>query len=133
PCVGDSGAIHHMGDGAMADLAIGRVLAMQERIDHRILEMGAAPPGDERVGIAAPALRVQEWRRDRHQSALHVDDRAILIEHADLDAVLDALDAHGALPLYFDVIVLIHVTKPSSASTITSLSLRPDRAGTWKE
>jgi hypothetical protein len=36
-----------MGDGAVADLAIGRVLAMQQRIDHRVLEMRAPPPGDE--------------------------------------------------------------------------------------
>ena len=87
-----------MGDRAMADLAIGRVLAMQERIDHRILEMGAPPPGHEGIGIAAPALRLQERRCDRDQPALHVDDRAVLVEHAGFDVILDGVDVHGAAP-----------------------------------
>jgi len=98
PAVFDAGAVHDMGDRAMPDLAIGRVLAMQQRVDHRVLEMGAPPPGDERIGIAAPALGLQERRGNRHKSPLHVDHRAVLVEHADLDGVPDVLLAHGDDP-----------------------------------
>src|ERR1700722_2431604 len=91
----EAGAVHDMGDRAVADLAIGRVLAMQQRIDHRVLEMGAPPPGHEGIGIAAPALRLQERGSDGRQPALHVDHRAVLVEHADLYALLDEIVAHG--------------------------------------
>ena len=41
---------------AMADLAVGRVPAIAQGVDHGVLEMGAAPPGDEAVGRAGPGL-----------------------------------------------------------------------------
>src|SRR6202030_4207722 len=39
-------------DRAMANLAIGGMLPVQERVDHRVLEMGPTPPRHERIGIA---------------------------------------------------------------------------------
>lgn len=90
----DLRAVHHMGNCAVSDLAIGRVLAMQQRIDHRILEMGPTPPCDEGIRIALPALLCKERCGDFNQAALHVDDGAVLIEHADLHVALDRLKAH---------------------------------------
>jgi hypothetical protein len=48
----DAGSIHYVSDGAVTDLAIRRVLAMEQRINHRVLKVSAAPPGDERVRIS---------------------------------------------------------------------------------
>jgi hypothetical protein len=48
------------GTSGVADLAVRRVLPVQERVDHRILEVRAAPPGHERTGLSGPAFCVQE-------------------------------------------------------------------------
>src|SRR5262249_60675890 len=69
----------------LADGAIGRVAAVDERVDHRIFEMGAAPPGDEAPRLAGPALAREEWRDELGEPALHVDDGAVLIEGERLD------------------------------------------------
>ena len=95
----DTGAVHHMRDGAVADFPIGRVLPMQQRIDHRVLVMRPPPPGDEGVRIARPTLLLQKRRRVFNQPALHIHDRPILVEHADLDAGLEFInDAHAGVP-----------------------------------
>src|SRR5882724_5319315 len=43
--------------------------------------MRPPPPGDEAVGTSGPALREQKRLGDRRQARLHIDDRAVLIEH----------------------------------------------------
>jgi len=54
--------------------------AIAQRVDHRVLEMRAAPPGDEAMRLAVPAIALEE-RRDRlGQSLLHIDDGAVLVE-----------------------------------------------------
>ncbi len=53
--VGDAAAVHDVGDRAMADLAIGRVPAVAQRVDHRVLEVRAPPPGDEAVRASRPS------------------------------------------------------------------------------
>src|SRR5262249_42784343 len=127
--VGDASAIHHMGDRAMADLAIGRVLPVQQRIDHRVLEMRATPPGHEGTGIAAPALLFQERSRDRGKATLHVDNRAVLVEHADFDIIFDIFMGHFA--------ILVNYPGPrpelleSSQTATRSLNLNPD-AARWR-
>ena len=83
--MGDAGAIHDLADGQVADLAVGRVIALQQRVDHRVFEVGAAPPRDEGVGIAGPGFCLQEQGGDVTQAALHVDHGAVLVEHAELD------------------------------------------------
>jgi len=65
---------------------------VQQRVDHRILEMRPTPPGDELIGVAVPVFGLEEVDRDFPKSRLHVNDRPILIEHADLD---DALERFG--------------------------------------
>src|SRR4051794_16227664 len=84
-----------MGHGTVPDLAIGRVLTKQKGVDHRVLKMRAPPPRHKRIGVALPALRLQKWGCDCGQSALHVDDRAVLIEHAGFDAGLDCFVTHS--------------------------------------
>ena len=86
--VGDAAAIHDVGHGAVADLAVGRVAAVAQRVDHRVLEVRAPPPGDEAVGLALPALLLQEGRHGLGQALLHVDDGAVLVEHQRLDLAL---------------------------------------------
>src|SRR2546427_4892975 len=58
--VPDAAAIHHVRHRALSDLPIGRVPAIAQRVDHRVLEVGAAPPGDEAVRPAAPALALEK-------------------------------------------------------------------------
>ena len=87
--VGDFAAVHHMGYRAVADLAVGRVSAVEQRIDHRVLEVRAPPPRHEAAGRACPTLLGKE-RRDRlRQSLLHVDDGAVLVEGQRLDLALE--------------------------------------------
>jgi hypothetical protein len=65
-----------------------------------ILEVGATPPGDEGIGVSGPALSLEEWCGDGAQAALHIDHGTILLEHAQLDRGLQALDVgHGRLPM----------------------------------
>jgi hypothetical protein len=83
--MGDAGAVHDLADGEVANLAIGRVVALQQSVDHRVFEVGAAPPGNEGVGIAWPVLGLEERGGEFAQASLHVDDGAVLVEHAEFD------------------------------------------------
>src|SRR6266511_4099907 len=74
-----------IGHRSVTDFPIGCVLAPEQRIDHGVLEMRAAPPGDEGVGISLPPFGFQIGSGDLGEPGLHVDDGSILIEHADLD------------------------------------------------
>ena len=74
---------------AKANLPVGRVLLVQQGVDHGILEMRAAPPGDEGTRVALPAFRLEIGRGGPGQSALDVDDRAVLIEHAHFERVFE--------------------------------------------
>src|SRR5256714_3455801 len=60
--VADAAAIHHVRDCALSDLPIGRMPAITQRIDHRVLEMRAPPPGDEAIRLALPTLALEERR-----------------------------------------------------------------------
>jgi hypothetical protein len=68
---------------------------VRQRVDHRVLER-APPPSDEIICVALPALALKEAGRGFAESTLHVDDRAVLVEHADLDAALERLDVHDS-------------------------------------
>src|SRR5262249_17554399 len=94
--VADAAAIHHVSDRALSDLAIGRMPAIAQRVDHRVLEVRAAPPGDEAIRLAVPTLALEE-RRDRlGQPLLHIDDGAVLIEGQRLDLASEDLGrCHG--------------------------------------
>src|SRR5262249_61797564 len=89
--VADAAAIHHVSDRALSDLPIGRVLAIAQRIDHRVLEMRAAPPGDEAVRLAVPTLTLEERRDGLGQPLLHIDDGAVLVERQRLDLASEHL------------------------------------------
>ena len=96
--VGDAAAVHDVGHGAVADLPVGRVAAVEQRVDHRVLEVRAPPPRHEAVGRAVPALLLQERRDGLGQPLLHVDDGAVLVEGQRLDLALEDLEAfHGCL------------------------------------
>ena len=58
--VGNAGAIHNKGHRALADLAIGRMHAIAQRIDHGILKMRTPPPSDKAMRLAGPALVLQK-------------------------------------------------------------------------
>jgi pimeloyl-ACP methyl ester carboxylesterase len=74
-------------------------LAARQGIDHRVLEVCPAPPGDEGTRIAAPPFRRQVRRCDLGEAGLHIDDRSILIEHANLDGGLEKISGgHAAEP-----------------------------------
>ena len=93
----------------MADLPVRRVAAIAQRVDHRVLEVRAAPPGDEAVGVALPALPLQKRRDGLGQALLHVDDGAVLVERQRLDLASEDLEVfHGWKPAEVD--------KPTSAA-----------------
>src|SRR5437764_7538642 len=81
----------------MTDFPVRRMLAVKQSIYHRILKMRPSPPCDERVRTSLPTLVLEERCRNRRQSRLNVDYRAVLVEHADLHAVLDSIVAHVIL------------------------------------
>jgi hypothetical protein len=92
-------AREHAVGGEMADLPIRRVLPVQQRVDHRVLEVRAPPPGDEIICIALPALALEEAGHGFAESTLHVDDCAVLVEHADLDGALEHLSVHDGISI----------------------------------
>ena len=87
--VRDAGPLEGEGEGAPADLPVGRVAPIDERVDHRVLEVRAPPPGDEGARPAAPPLGLEVRRDGLGEAGLHVDDRAVEIEGQDPDGVLD--------------------------------------------
>ena len=98
--MGDSGSVHYLTNRQMPDLPIRHVLPIQQRIDHRVFKMGAPPPCDEGVRIAGPALGLKEWGGEIAQATLHVHDRAVLVEHAQLDGGFQVIDdGHSWLPV----------------------------------
>jgi hypothetical protein len=64
----------------MAYLAVRRVSSIAQRVDHRVLEVRAAPPGDEAAGLALPAFALEERPRRLGEPLLHVDDGPVLVE-----------------------------------------------------
>src|SRR6516225_5868263 len=78
-------------DRAVADLSIRGMIPVQERVDHRVLEVGPTPPRYKRIRIAWPPLRRQERGCGLGQLGLHVDDGPILVEHAHLDGSLQII------------------------------------------
>ena len=95
--VADAGALQHEGNRSVADLSVGRVLPLEQSIDHRVLEVRATPPGDEGIRAARPTFRLEERSGDLGQPGLHVDDCSVLIEHADLDRTSQGFDVvHGS-------------------------------------
>ena len=81
----DPAAIHHVSDRALSNLPIGRVTAIAQRVDHRVLEMRAAPPSHEAIRVARPPLALQKGHHGLGEALLHVDDGAVLIERQGLD------------------------------------------------
>ena len=92
----DAGAAHDVRHRAVSDLAVGRVAAVAQRVDHRVFEVRPPPPGDEAVRVAAPALAGQERRHHLGQTALHVDDGAVLVEHQGRDLAAQETGQIGA-------------------------------------
>src|SRR5262249_12743002 len=94
--VADAAAIHHVSDRALSDLPIGRMPAIAQRVDHRILEVRAAPPGDEAIRLAIPALALEKGGDRFGEPLLHVDDGAVLIERERLDVASEKFSRfHG--------------------------------------
>ncbi len=84
-CVADAATIEHVADRPMADLPVWRMAAIEKRINHRVFEVRAPPPRDKARRIAGPSLSLEKRRRGFGQAALHIDDRAVLIERQCLD------------------------------------------------
>src|SRR6516165_1527203 len=67
----------------MSDLPIRRMPPITQRVDHRVLEVCAAPPSNEIIRLSAPALPFQERRDGLSKPLLHIDDGAVLVEGED--------------------------------------------------
>src|SRR5262249_5689371 len=81
----DARSLQHPRDGPVADLPVRCVLALEQRVDHRVLEVCPPPPRDERVRIAVPALLPEVTGGGFREPALHVHHGPVLVEHAHLD------------------------------------------------
>ena len=99
--VRDARAFQRVIDGDFADAAIGNVLALKQRVYHRVLEMRASPPRDERVRPAAPAFAFEKRRCHFDQSTLHVDDCAVLVEHQELGVAAQFFDGRHKIKFLF--------------------------------
>ena len=80
PAVGELAGL----PGAVTDLAVERVTAIAQRVDHRVLVVRAPPPGHETMRLAFPALVFQERRCGVDQAALHINNGAVLIKDEDI-------------------------------------------------
>src|SRR5262245_29434183 len=78
--VPDTGAFERKCKGPPADLPVRGMAPIDERIDHRMLEMRSPPPRHQRLWPAAPAFGLQVRREGIRQPALYIDDRAVEIE-----------------------------------------------------
>src|SRR5215813_10444100 len=67
----------------MSDLPVRRMPAITQRVDHRVLEVCASPPGNEVIRLSVPALPLQERRDGLSKPMLHIDDGAVLVEGED--------------------------------------------------
>ena len=67
----------------LSDLPVRRMPAIAQRVDHRVLEVCAAPPGNEIIGFSIPAFPFQERRDGLSKPLLHIDDGAVLVEGED--------------------------------------------------
>jgi hypothetical protein len=64
------------------------VLAVQQRINHGVLEVRPPPPGDQAPWFTTPALRGEVRPYGLGESRLHIDDGAIEVEHTELHGCL---------------------------------------------
>src|SRR5262249_44643697 len=87
-------------------------LAVQQCVDHRIFEVRAPPPRHQRIRLAAPALALQERRHRLRQALLHIDHRAVLVEHADLDLRLQCFASLGHARRYSRILALSYRLPP---------------------
>src|SRR5262249_62412229 len=67
----------------MSDLPVRRMPAIAQRVDVRVLEVCASPPGNEIIRLSVPALPFQERRDGLSKPLLHIDDGAVLVEGED--------------------------------------------------
>src|SRR5215471_5416420 len=67
----------------MSDLPVRRMPAIAQRVDHRVLEVRATPPGNEIIRLSVPTLPLQERRDGFSKPLLHIDDGAVLVEGED--------------------------------------------------
>ena len=93
-CVRNCGALKGVGDSAVPDLSVRRVLPMQECIDHGVLEVRTSPPGHECVRSPVPTFIFQVGCDYLCEALLNVHHRAVLVEHADLDLPLEGFRCH---------------------------------------
>src|SRR6516162_8839969 len=67
----------------MSDLPIRRMPAIAQRVDHRVFEVCASPPGNEIIRLSVPALPFQERCDGLSKPLLHIDDGTVLVEGED--------------------------------------------------
>ena len=68
--------------------------------------MRPPPPGDETVGIAVPALLLEEGGNHFRQPGLHVDDGAILVEDENLGLPSEVLPGFHPSSLVLSAITI---------------------------
>ena len=90
--VRNAGAFERVGHGNLANAAIGNMFTLQQGIDHRVFKMRAPPPRDEGIGTTRPAFFLQKRRGHFDQARLHVDYRAVLVEHQQFDVAFQIIN-----------------------------------------
>ena len=90
-CMVEAAPVHDIGHRALANFSVWSMVALAQRINHRIFKMSTPPPGNEPTRVAIPALSQQKRCNGLGQSTLHVDDGAVLVEHQRLDLALPHL------------------------------------------
>src|SRR5262244_2854251 len=80
----NAGALQRVGERYAANLTVGQMRAVQQRIDHRVLEVRAPPPGHQARWLTLPALGLEIRPYGCGEPRLHVNDGAVEVEHAQL-------------------------------------------------
>src|SRR5262249_3826487 len=80
----NAGALQRVGERYAANLTVGQMRAVQQRVDHRVLEVRPPPPGHQARWLTLPALSLTIRPYSPDEPRLHVDDGAVEVEHAQL-------------------------------------------------
>ena len=80
----NASALERVGKRYPTNVAIRQVLAVEQRVNHGVLEVRPPPPGDQAPWLTTPALCCEIRPYGLGESRLHIDNGAVEVEHTEL-------------------------------------------------